>query len=113
MVQRGVNAAVGDQPQQVHPLRPCHRRAQHVVLCEPSLPASRAAPARALLRAPRDRLVDAHQVLRHDRACAQVQVADLRVAHLSLGEANGGAARQQRGVRVGLPQLVEDRRASK
>ena len=46
----------------------------------------------------RDRLGDARQVLEHGEARAEVQVADLRVAHLARRKANG-SARQPRGAR--------------
>ena len=49
--------------------RAAQRVAQHLVLAE---------------RAVRDRLVDAREVLRDDRAGAEVEVADLGVAHLAL-----------------------------
>ena len=41
-----------------------------------------------------DGLVDAHQVLLDDRARAEVQVADLGVAHLAVGQADGAARRR-------------------
>ena len=50
------------------------------------------------------------QVLLDDRARAQVEVADLGVAHLALGQPDGRAPGRQRRVRPALPELVEDRR---
>ena len=68
----GVHAAVGDEPDQVHALgASLQRRLQHLVLGQ-----------RAVL----DRRVDAREVLRDDRAGAEVEVADLGVAHLPLGQ---------------------------
>ena len=57
-----------------------------------------------------DRLVDAQQILLDDGAGAEVQVPDLRVPHLPLGQPDGLAPGGQRGVGVGAPELVEDRR---
>ena len=61
-------------------------------------------------RAVRDGLVDPREVLRHDRAGAEVEVADLGVAHLPGGQPDRLAARGERGVRVLGPQPVEDGR---
>ncbi len=90
-----VHAAVGDQADQVQPLRVGHRRREHLVLRQ-----------RAVLH----RRVDAGEVLRDDRARAEVEVADLGVAHLARGQADGLALGGQRRVRVALPELVEHRR---
>ena len=57
-----------------------------------------------------DRLVDAGEVLRDDRARAEVEVPDLGVAHLALGQPDALAHRDQLRVRLGVPQLVEHRR---
>ena len=57
-----------------------------------------------------DRLVDADEILLHDSAGAEVEVADLRVAHLALRQADCGTGRIELGVRIGRPQVVEDRR---
>ena len=98
VIHRRVHAALGDQTQQVEAARVARRGAgvaQHLVLGEGAV---------------LDRVVDALEVLGHDLAGAQVQVAHLRVAHLALGQAHGGAPRGQLGVRVLLPQLVEHRR---
>ena len=97
VLERGVHAAVGDEPDQVHVAR---RRAK----------AARSTSLRGQ-RAVGDRVVDAHQILAHDRAGAEVQVADLAVAHLPFGQPHRAPAGRQRGVRVGRPQLVEDGRA--
>ena len=56
-----------------------------------------------------DRVVDPGQVLLDDRAGAEVEVADLGVAHLAVGEADVAAAGRERRVRVALPERVEDR----
>ena len=61
-------------------------------------------------RAVVDRLADARQVLVDDAAGADVEVADLGVAHLPGGQADGRARRVERAVRVGRPEPVEDRR---
>ncbi len=47
------------------------------------------------------------EVLAHDRAGAQVEVTDLGVAHLPLGQPDGAPGGGERGVGVGGPQLVE------
>ena len=97
VLERGVHAAVGDQPEQVHA-----RRARR----------ARAHDRRVLAqRAVGDRLVDARQILADHGAGAEVEVADLGVAHLAFGQPDGAAAGGQRRVRVGRPQLVEHRRA--
>ena len=93
--QARVHAAVGDEPDQVHALGARERRPQHLVLGE-----------RPVL----DRVVDARQVLTDDRAGAEVEVPDLRVAHLPVGQPDGAPAGRQLRVRVARPQLVEDRR---
>ena len=94
-----VHAAVRDQPDQVQ--APARAAAgcvaggqQHLVLEQ---------------RAVGDRVVDPRQVLLHDRSRAQVQVADLGVAHLPLGQADVAPARRQGRARVAPPELVEDR----
>ena len=51
--------------------------------------------------------VDAREVLRHDRARAEVEMADLGVAHLALGQADRLALGGELRVRVRLPQPVE------
>ena len=61
-------------------------------------------------RAVGDGLVDARQVLADDRAGAEVEVADLGVAHLPLGQPDRAAAGRQLRVRVARPEVVEDRR---
>jgi hypothetical protein len=58
-----------------------------------------------------DGLVDARQVLHHDGARTEVEMADLRVAHLALGEADRSTARHEERVGVAVPQLVEHRSA--
>ena len=57
-----------------------------------------------------DRLGDAHDVLRHDAAGAEVEVTDLGVPHLSLGEADVGARRLEEGPGKPRPELVPHRR---
>jgi hypothetical protein len=92
---RRVHAAGRDEPDQVHARRILQRRLQHLVAGQ---------------RPVRDGLVDPREVLRHDRAGAEVEVADLGVAHLPLRQADGLALGGQRGVSVPGPQLVEHRR---
>jgi len=98
--ERGVHATVGHQPQQVHARSVRQRGAQHVVVRQ----AAGGGPGG-------DRVVYAYQVLAHDRARTEVQVAHLGVAHLPVGQAHRASARLQRGVRIRAPQVVEHRRA--
>jgi hypothetical protein len=94
-----VNAAVGDEPEEVH--------------------VAAAAPG-TLERADERRVlgegavahgeVHALQVLEQDSAGADRQVADLGVPHLSGREADGLTGCRQARVRVLAPQAVEDRR---
>ena len=90
-----VHAAFRDEPDEVHARGVAQRLEQHLVLGQ-----------RPVL----DRLVDAHEVLLDDRPRAEVEVADLRVAHLPLGQPYARAAGGQRGVVVLLPESVEHRR---
>src|SRR5262249_61208134 len=46
-------------------------------------------------RAGLDRFADADEVLHHDAAGAQIQMADLAVAHLAFGKAHGATGRMQ------------------
>ena len=96
----GVNAAVGDEAEQVQ------------------------APARAVAgalaggqqrrvleeAAVGDRVVDPGQVLLDDRAGAEVEMADLGVAHLPVGQTDVASLGRELGARVALPEAVEDRR---
>ncbi len=95
-----VDAAVGDQAEQVQA-------------------AARAAPGgvaggeqRLVVEeaAVGDRVVDPGQVLLDDRPGAEVEVADLRVAHLALGQADVAPLGGELRVREALPEPVEDRR---
>ena len=95
-----VDAAVGDQPEQVQPPARAFARAraggdQRLVFVEGAVG---------------DRAVDAGQVLPDDRSGAEVQVADLGVAHLADRQADVGALGGELGVRVARPEVVEDRR---
>ena len=56
-----------------------------------------------------DALGDADQVLGDHAAGAEVQVADLAVAHLAFGEADGESAGVEQGARKALPEPVPDR----
>ena len=58
----------------------------------------------------RDRLADARQVLHHDPAGADVQVADLGVAHLPLRQPDIEAGGAQEGVRAGCQSRSKIRR---
>ena len=60
----------------------------------------------------RDRVVDPRQVLLDDRPRAEVEVADLGVAHLPVGKADVPPRGRERRVRIGAPELVEDRACS-
>ena len=95
VVPPGVHAAVGDEADEVHARRVLHGGPQDVVVGE-----------RPVL----DGLADAREVLLDRRAGAEVEVSDLRVAHLALGQADRRAPRRQLAVRIALPEVVEDRR---
>jgi hypothetical protein len=96
VVPAGVHAAVGDQADEVHALEALEGRAQDRVLGE---------------RPVGDGLVDPGEVLLDDRPGAEVEVADLAVAHLALRQPDRRPARGQLRVREALEQPVEDRRA--
>ena len=91
-----VDAAVGDEPEQVDAVAALERRAEERRVLE----------ERAVL----DRLVHAHQVLVEDPAGADRQVADLGVAHLAGRQADRLAGGVERRVRVLGPEPVEDGR---
>ena len=55
------------------------------------------------------RLADARQLLHHDASGADVQMADLGIAHLTVRQPDIEAGGAQEGVRTGLPQPVEIR----
>ncbi len=93
-----VHAAVGDQADQMDALGAGQRAHDCVVLAEHAID---------------DGVVDACEVLAYDGAGAEVEVADLRVAHLALRQSDRAAAGGQCGVRVGAPERVEDRRVGK
>ena len=57
-----------------------------------------------------DRVVDPGQVLLDDRPGAEVEVADLGVAHLAVGQADVAALGGELSVREPAPEAVEDRR---
>ena len=94
-VPRGrVDPAVPDEADEVDPIEALHRRPQDLVGRE--LPVL-------------DGLVDPRQVLLDDGPGAEVQVADLRIAHLALGEPDRAPAGRKLRVRVVSPQVVEHR----
>ncbi len=90
-----MHAAVGDQPDEVDALGALQRGDQRLVAGE---------------RAVGDGVVDALEVLAHDRSRAEIEVTDLGVAHLPRRQADVLAAGAQLGVRVLGPQPVHDRR---
>ena len=57
-----------------------------------------------------DRVVDARQVLHHHAPGADVEMADLGIAHLAIGQSDILAGGVQEAVRAGLPKPVERRR---
>jgi hypothetical protein len=59
--------------------------------------------------AARDRVADARQVLHDDAARANVEMPDLGIAHLPVGQADVAARRAQKCVRSRRPQAVEAR----
>ena len=96
----GVDAAVGDEPEQVEPAAGAAAgalagRPQGLVLEEAAVG---------------DRVVDPGQVLLDDGAGAEVEVADLGVAHLPFGEADVAPLGRELGVGELRPEPVEDRR---
>ena len=90
-----VDAPVGHEAEQMHPLAALERRPQHGVLEE-----------RPVL----DRLVDAHQVLVEPPPRADRQMAHLAVSHLAGRQAGGLAGGFDRRMREFAPQAVEHRR---
>src|SRR6187397_892466 len=58
--------------------------------------------------ATRNALVDAHEVLRHHASGAEVEVPDLAVAHLALGETDGQPACVEQRMWLGGPEPVPD-----
>ena len=56
-----------------------------------------------------DRFADAHEVLHHDAAGAEVQVSDFAVAHLSLGKPDRAAGRLEQRPRVSRDERVPGR----
>ena len=56
-------------------------------------------------------IADAHEILRDHAPGADVEVPDLGVAHLPVGQPHRASGGAQRGVRPALPECIEDRRA--
>src|SRR3954452_8090491 len=93
----GVNPSVGYQPHQVQ--APAGAGAGRLADCLQRGVLEEAAVG--------DRVVDPGQVLLDYRSGAEVEVADLGVAHLAVGEADVAPAGGERRVRVALPEAVE------
>ena len=55
-----------------------------------------------------DAVRDSNQILHHDPARAEVQVADFAVPHLAVGEADRRAARLEERLRRAVPEPVPD-----
>src|SRR5215470_19472442 len=64
---------------------------------------------RTLDLAARDRLTDARQILHDHAAGADVEMSDLGIAHLPLGQADIAARGAQEGMRSRRPQAIEAR----
>ncbi len=100
VVDVGVNAAVGDEPEEMQVAatlaRASERREQRLVPRE-----------RAVL----DRAIHPREILEQDPARPDREVADLRVPHLPGRKAHRLARRRECRVRVPLPESVEHRRA--
>ena len=95
-----VDAAVGDQPEQVQAASRTLAGAlaggeQRLVLEEAAVG---------------DRVVDPRQILFDDRPGAEVEVADLGVAHLAVGQADVTTLGRELRAREAAPEIVEDRR---
>ena len=99
VVQRRMHAARGSQPHQVHALAIL----LGIFVCRHDFGVLQDAPVGACA-------VDFHQILIHDAARANVQVAHLGVAHLPVGQAHVLARSQQLRVRVVLGQVIHVRR---
>ena len=97
----GVHAAVGDEAEQMEAAAwaaqgPVAGRQQRLVFEEAAVG---------------DRLVDPREVLLDDRPGAEVEVADLRVAHLALRKADVATLRGEARMGEVGPETVEDGRA--
>ncbi len=99
VVERAVHATVGDQAHQVQRPARAFRRVEGFLDRRQS---------RKL--AGIDRLGDAHDVHVDDPARAQGHVADLGVAHLTVGEPDGGSGGLELRARAARAQLREERR---
>ena len=96
----GVDAAVGDEAEQVQAA--ARAAAGAVAGSQQRLVLEEAAVG--------DRVVDPGQVLLDDRAGAEVEMADLRVAHLPVGQADVAPLGGEFGVGELRPETIEDRR---
>src|SRR6266498_1399440 len=90
-----MDAAVGDESEQVDALAARERPLQRFVLEEGAV---------------LDRLVHTHEVLEEDASRADREVTDLRIPHLAGRESDGLARGGERRVRIGAPEAVEVRR---
>ncbi len=88
MLDARVHSTVGDEPDDVDPPAAGEDLPQDLVLGQGTV---------------LDRLVDPGEVLHHDGPGTEVEMPDLRIAHLPLGEPDGTAAGGELGVRVARP----------
>ena len=58
-----------------------------------------------------DGFVDSREVLKNDAPCAEIQMADFRVAHLAVGKSDIGAARAEFAARIIVIKPIVKRRA--
>jgi hypothetical protein len=98
VAEAGVDAAVGHEADQMNALGRRERLSQNRVIGE-------------LISV--HCLVDLREILDYHRSRPEVQMADLRIAHLALGQSDGATASSQGRVRVGRPQVVEHGRLGK
>ena len=76
VAEAGMHAAVGHKPDQVDPVGAAERGPQHRVLGQPAAAGG---------------VIDAGQILHHDRAGPEAEVSDLRIAHLVVREPHRAA----------------------
>lgn len=92
-----VHSTRGHEPQDVNRaaslVRAASRFADEGISCEASVS---------------DRFVDPRQVLHHDPPGTQIEMPDLRITELTLGEPDFGSVGSQKAPRTACPQVVED-----